>query len=221
MSLTLVLGPRRSGKSAVAERLAADAALVMGATAPTEPPLGNSPHERATAAAARLAGPATWSAPVTYIAPLTVTDEEMRVRVEAHQARRPASWRTLETTDPVAALASLEPTATVLLDSIGTWVSEVLWRAGALDDAGSGPTATADHAAAVATLLHAIGAFAEAAAARAGTTVVVGEEAGWGPVPPTPATRRWLDALGDATQRCSARADHVLLVVAGRTLELQ
>ena len=178
MALTLVLGPRRSGKSRVGEELAAEA-----------------------------------GAPVIVLAPLTVTDDEMAARVAAHRAARPAGWSTVESLDVAACLQRLPPGTTVLLDSLGTWVSELLWRAGALDEGADG-TAAAAQARAGATAL------AAAAGDRPGVMIVVAEEAGWGPVPPSGATRLWLDVLGDATQTLSAAADRALLVVAGRTVEL-
>lgn len=184
VALTLVLGPRRSGKSAAAERIAAGATGAGGS--------------------------------LTYLAPLTVTDAEMRGRVDAHRARRPADWVTVETAAVADALAAAPDAATVLLDSLGGWVSEVLWRAGALEDDGTDEAADAVEALALD-----VDRFAALAARRSGETVVVGEEAGWGPVPPHPGTRRWLDALGDATQTLSRGADRVLLVVAGRSVELR
>jgi adenosylcobinamide kinase/adenosylcobinamide-phosphate guanylyltransferase len=178
VALTLVLGPRRSGKSRVGEELAASA-----------------------------------GAPVVVLAPLTVTDDEMAARVAAHRLRRPPTWTTVEDGDVPGALAAAEPTATVLLDSLGTWVSEVLWHAGALEEGVDGTTA--------AELLRAeVAALATIARDRPGLTVVVAEEAGWGPVPPHGATRLWLDVLGDAAQTLAENADRALLVVAGRTLEL-
>ena len=180
MALTLVLGPRRSGKSRVAEALAA-----------------------------RGGG----GAAVVVLAPLTVTDDEMAARVAAHRAARPEGWTTIEDGDVARALRDAPGDATVLLDSLGTWVSETLWRAGALEEGADGVEAAARMGAEVA-------AFAAAARARPGLTVVVGEEAGWGPVPPSGATRLWLDVLGDASQALSAAAERVLLVVAGRTVEL-
>ncbi|HEY6759413.1 MAG TPA: bifunctional adenosylcobinamide kinase/adenosylcobinamide-phosphate guanylyltransferase [Baekduia sp.] len=178
MALTLILGPRRSGKSRVAERLAAES-----------------------------------GEQVVVIAPLTVTDDELAARVAAHRAARSEAWRTVEDVDVVAALRDVEPADTVVLDSLGTWVSEVLWRAGALEDDGEGRGAADQLRGAVAEL-------AAVAAARPGQTIVVAEEAGWGPVPPSAATRLWLDALGDASQALSAAADRALLVVAGRVVEL-
>jgi adenosylcobinamide kinase/adenosylcobinamide-phosphate guanylyltransferase len=178
MALTLVLGPRRSGKSRIAEELAA-------------------------------AG----DAPVVVIAPLTVTDGEMEARVAAHRAARPAGWTTIESADVVAALLSAPEAATVLLDSLGTWVSEVLWRAGALEDGADGDLVAVQMQAAVRTV-------GTLAGHRSGTTIVIAEEAGWGPVPPSGATRLWLDVLGDAVQALSAAADRALLVVGGRVVEL-
>jgi adenosylcobinamide kinase/adenosylcobinamide-phosphate guanylyltransferase len=180
VGLTVILGPRRSGKSAVAERLA----LAAGA-------------------------------PVAYLAPLTVTDPELQARVAAHRARRPLEWRTVESHDPLAALDEVALGETLLLDSLGTWVSEALWRGGALED-----PPRADPNPVLAKLAHAVDDFAARTAIRPEPTVVVAEEAGWGPVPPDPSTRRWLDALGDAAQACVRRADRALLVVAGREIEL-
>jgi adenosylcobinamide kinase / adenosylcobinamide-phosphate guanylyltransferase len=178
MPLTLVLGPRRSGKSRVAERMAAES-----------------------------------GAPVTVIAPLTVTDDEMAARVAAHQAARPAGWTTVETIALVDAVGGAPPNGIVLLDSLGTWVSEILWRGGALEEGADGSDAAEQVRVGAA-------AFAATARERSGLTIVVAEEAGWGPVPPSGATRLWLDVLGDASQTLSAAADRAVLVVAGRTVEL-
>lgn len=181
--LTLVHGPRRSGKSRVAEELAAAA-----------------------------------GAAVTYLAPMSVSDPEMAERVAVHRARRPVGWSTVEGAAIADALRAAEPDRTVLLDSLGSWAGEVLWRAGALEDGPDGDDASAGRA--VAAFLAAAAEVAGHAAARPGLTVVVCEEAGWGPVPPSPVTRRWLDAVGDAAQALSARADRAVLVVGGRVLEL-
>jgi adenosylcobinamide kinase/adenosylcobinamide-phosphate guanylyltransferase len=178
VALTLVLGPRRSGKSRLAEELAAGA-----------------------------------GAPVVVLAPLTVTDDEMAARVAEHRRRRPPGWTTVEDLDVAGALAAADPAATVLLDSLGTWVSEVLWRRGALDGDG-------DAAVAAGALRRDVATLTTLAAGRPGLTIVVAEEAGWGPVPPHGATRLWLDVLGDAAQALAAAASRTLLVVAGRALPL-
>jgi histidinol-phosphate/aromatic aminotransferase/cobyric acid decarboxylase-like protein/adenosyl cobinamide kinase/adenosyl cobinamide phosphate guanylyltransferase len=187
--LVLVLGGTRSGKSAVAERLAADAGGEVRylATAPTGP---GGDH----------------------------------ARIAAHRARRPGSWETVEVAAEQDLTRPLRDAgrATVLLDGLGTWLAGVLHDAGLLDDDGTGedPADAIDGASAIASVGHAIEALAAAATGRPGLTIVVGEESGMAPVAAGRGTRRWVDLLGTAHQTLAAHADRVLLVVAGRAIEL-
>lgn len=134
---------------------------------------------------------------VTYVATASVTDEEMARRVAAHQARRPAAWSTVElasSTELPAVLAHLD--GSVLVDSLGTWVA-------------SAPDLEVD----AQTLVHAL-------QVRSGSTVLVSEEVGLAVHPATAVGRAFVDALGDLNQAVATVAQRVLLVVAGRTLEL-
>lgn len=136
---------------------------------------------------------------LTYVATAAVdpSDADHAARIAAHRDRRPASWATVECADParlVDELAAID--GPVLLDSLGTWV------AGHADLAVDGP------------------ALAAALRARPHPTVVVSEEVGWSLHAPTPVGRRFVDAVGALNQDVAAVADRVLLVVAGRVLEL-
>lgn len=136
-------------------------------------------------------------APVTYVATATVdpADADHVRRVEAHRARRPDTWSTVEAgvdlADVLAATAG-----TVLVDSLGTWL-----------------TTHPDLAPDVAGLCRAL-------AVREGDTVVVSEEAGLGVHPSSELGRRFRDALGEVNVAVAEVADDVLLVVAGRVLPL-
>ena len=59
-----------------------------------------------------------------------------------------------------------------------------------------------------------------ALAERGAPTVLVSEEVGLAVHPPSEAGRRFVEAVGVLNQRIAAVADRVLLVVAGRALEL-
>ena len=158
--ITLVLGGTRSGKSEVAERIAAEV-----------------------------------GGPVTFVATVTVTDPDMAGRVEAHRARRPSSWDTVECGhELVDTVAQTE--GTVLVDSLGPWVAQA-------------PDMNVDGAGLVAALMQ-----------RRDPAVVVSEEVGLSVHPSTEAGRRFADALGALNAAVARVADEVLLVVAGRALSL-
>lgn len=136
---------------------------------------------------------------VTYVATARVEpdDADHAARIEAHRLRRPMDWHTIECPDPSLLAQVLRDVAgTVLLDSVGTWV-----------------TGHADFTTDAAPLVHAL-------TDRSGDTIVVSEEVGLAPHAPTEAGRRFADAVGTVNQAISAVADRAVLVVAGRALEL-
>ncbi|CAN5306162.1 hypothetical protein BH23ACT9_BH23ACT9_06930 [soil metagenome] len=142
--------------------------------------------------------------PVTYIATAEVDgDPEMERRIDQHRRRRPDGWVTVETAD-VAGAIRLAP-GSVLVDSVGLWVAREmtagdLWEEGDLNG-------LPDEAARW---------FEDPDR----TVVVVAEQVGGAVVATDGGTRRWVDAVGEVTAALSARADRVLLVVAGRAVEL-
>jgi adenosylcobinamide kinase/adenosylcobinamide-phosphate guanylyltransferase len=128
------------------------------------------------------------------------------------------NWRLVETARAGApTLSSIAFAAasseTLLVDSLGTWLGEVIslrlavaGEAGALD----GPSLEEEMNEAV-----------DALAATRGCAIVVGDEVGWGLVPPFPSGRIFRDVLGRAQQRLAARSERAYLVVAGFALDLR
>lgn len=160
--IILVLGGTRSGKSAVAERLAAN--------------VGSN---------------------VTYLATAIVdpSDDDFVQRVHTHRARRPDTWNTIECgRDLVGHLKAAS--GPILIDSLGGWVA-------AHDDFETNTDSLID-----------------ALAARSGSTVLVSEEVGLGVHAASEPGRRFADSIGALNAKVALVADRVLLVVAGRVLEL-
>jgi adenosylcobinamide kinase/adenosylcobinamide-phosphate guanylyltransferase len=143
---------------------------------------------------------------VDYIAcgaPADGDDPEWAGRVGLHRARRPSSWRTVETLDLAAVLS--RPGPPVLVDCLTTWL------AGTMDDCGiwSG-AAEAD-----ARLAAAIDDVVEAWTRSRRRVIAVSNEVGSGVVPATPSGRRFRDELGVLNARIAAASDRVVLVTAG------
>lgn len=160
---------------------------------------------------------------VTYVAPGPLpepdapTDPEWAARVAAHRARRPVSWTTVETGDVPRAIADAvrdgraPHESAVLVDCLGTWITRVI------DEA----DAWGDQRRAEATVREAAENLAEALRAAAARTVVcVTNEVGLGVVPAHRSGRLFRDALGRVNQVAADTSERVVLVVAGRVLDL-
>ncbi|TDD67064.1 bifunctional adenosylcobinamide kinase/adenosylcobinamide-phosphate guanylyltransferase [Actinomadura rubrisoli] len=143
---------------------------------------------------------------VTYVATGMTRDDdpEWTERITAHRSRRPAWWRTVETTDLEGALKSA--TGALLIDGIGTWLTAAIDEAGAWDDPAQ-----------VRPRLDGLIAAWRATEAR---VVAVSDEVGLSLVPTTPSGRAFRDLLGHLNQRLAAESEEAALVVAGRVTEL-
>jgi len=180
--LSLILGGVRSGKSEFAESLARDL-----------------------------------NRPILYVATGQSTDAEMEERIRRHRDRRPAHWSTLEEPLDLAgglqtvlsALSAPDPPPPVLIDSLDTWVSNML-----LEHQEEGDQAETLTLADLDRLLKVQCHWPEA-------WFLVSSEVGLSPVPPNPLGRRFQDLLGLVNQRVAAAAGRVCLVVAGIPVEVK
>jgi len=139
------------------------------------------------------------SGQVTYVATnaLDPADTDHAARIALHRRRRPPHWLTVEVPTPADLAAVLAATDEVaLVESLGGWVA-------GHDELDVDPVS----------LLAAL-------SARSADTIVVSEEVGFSVHPTTELGRRFVDVLGEVNQQVAGIADRVLLVVAGRTLEL-
>ncbi|OHV03856.1 bifunctional adenosylcobinamide kinase/adenosylcobinamide-phosphate guanylyltransferase [Mycobacterium talmoniae] len=146
---------------------------------------------------------------VTYLATggTRAGDPEWAERVRLHRARRPPSWRTVETTDVAMHLRAAD--APVLLDCLGTWLTARVdlhraWEGAGLD---------AVHA----DIEELVTAWRE----RAAPAMAVSSEVGSRVVPPSASGRLFRDLLGELNARIAAQSDTVVLMVAGLPVPLR
>ena len=139
--------------------------------------------------------------PWAYLATAEAGDHEMAVRIRTHRARRGPSWRTIEAPrDLTAAFAACERMP-ALVDCLTLWLSNLM-------------LADVDVNAEV-------GRLEEALAATVAPVVLVANEVGSGIVPDHVLGRKFRDLQGLLNQRIAARADRVVLMVAGLPLALK
>jgi adenosylcobinamide kinase / adenosylcobinamide-phosphate guanylyltransferase len=145
--------------------------------------------------------PPPWQPPWAYVATAEAGDGEMAERIGAHRARRGPQWRTIEAPRDLAAALQACEKLPVLVDCLTLWLSNLM-------------LANADIDAEMARLDQAL-------AAALAPVVLVANEVGSGIVPEHPLGRRFRDLQGILNQRVAARADRVVLVVAGLPLALK
>jgi adenosylcobinamide kinase/adenosylcobinamide-phosphate guanylyltransferase len=148
---------------------------------------------------------------VVYVAagmPPTGDDPDWAARVAAHKARRPVTWRTVETSDLNTVLR--RAVSPLLIDCLGTWLSRVLDEVGAWEQSSGWERRLDDR----------LEDFLAAWASADVPIVAVSNEVGSGVVPATVSGRLFRDVLGALNSRVAAESDQVQLVVAGRVLDL-
>ena len=140
--------------------------------------------------------------PRVYLATAEAHDEEMHLKIVAHQARRGAGWTTVEAPrDLDAPLAAVAADEAVLIDCATLWLANLM-------------ATNADLTNEESRLFHAIHRCA-------GTVCVVSNEVGAGIVPDNALARRFRAAQGRLNQGLAARAGLVVQVVAGLPLVLK
>jgi adenosyl cobinamide kinase/adenosyl cobinamide phosphate guanylyltransferase len=145
--------------------------------------------------------PPPWPPPWTYVATAEAGDAEMAERIAAHRARRGPNWETIEAPRDLSAAVKACRGKPVLVDCLTLWLSNLMLAEADID----AETALLEQSLAAATA----------------PVVLVANEVGSGVVPEYPLGRRFRDLQGMLNQRIAARADRVVLVVAGIPLAVK
>jgi adenosylcobinamide kinase / adenosylcobinamide-phosphate guanylyltransferase len=132
-------------------------------------------------------------------------DPEMEARIRRHRADRPAHWTTIEEPlDLVSAVGRASDGATVLVDCVTLWLSNLQFQYRGLD-----PLSRETR------ILGEVAALARAVGERDADAVFVTNEVGEGIVPDSSVAREFRDLQGRANQILAGDAELVVLMVAG------
>lgn len=138
-------------------------------------------------------------APWLYVATAQALDAEMAERIATHRLRRESGWQTVDAPhDLAAAVETFPPTIPMLIDCLTLWLSNRMLAQADIEGE--------------------VGRLEAALDRRVGPTVLVANEVGCGIVPDNHLARRFRDLQGRLNQTLAARADRVVLVVAGLPL---
>lgn len=193
--LILVLGGAASGKSQMALDLARGLAPPQAVSVPVR--RGQTPRTDAGKGV---------SPRFAFVATGQALDQEMKVRIERHQATRSTDWETAEVPVDLAEwfAKNSHNYQVIVLDCLTLWLSNVT---GKRQDNLAVSKATAK--------------LLQAFRATRARVVVVSNELGLGLVPATKVVRAFRDLAGRVNQQVAAEADEVYLAVSGLPLRLK
>ena len=198
MEIVLVTGSARSGKSTFAEKYAAAAARQI---------LGLLPEQELPEQS------------LAYLATAQIFDEEMRFRVQRHQARRSKIWQTYEVPVESLAMKAIQEAGkkqkALLFDCVTIYLSNLLCACTEAE--------LADEAGLYLCVEKAIGSLIAAAETVQEPTVLVfvTNEVGAGIVPENALARRYRDLAGLANQQLAEAAKSVYLTVCGQAINIK
>lgn len=153
--------------------------------------------------------------PVYYLATGCIADEEFALRVKRHRARRPTDWQTIEEEHELAGAIQRcgLSEAIILVDGIGTWISNLLFLYGGVD---CKPDDDLENK-----VLLCLQKVSDAIKNARGIVILVADEVGMSIVPAYASARTFKDVNGQANQVIAATVQNVYWVAAGIPLCLK
>ncbi len=156
---------------------------------------------------------------VAYIATARALDAEMKDRIARHQAQRPSSWQTVETTlHPSLAIGEQQNrVAVVLLDCLSVLITnhmlacDIDWELTTMNVVHAVEQDILTEIKAIITTVH----------SGSSDLIAVTNEVGFGIVPASPMARFFRDCAGRVNQTMASAADQVYLVVSGLPMQLK
>lgn len=141
-----------------------------------------------------------------FVATAVGFDAEMRGRIKAHKAQRPAAWKTFEEPEKLSALIAQQAVAfdTVIIDCITVYLTNLM----------IGKKSAKEIEAEVSALITAI-------RSSRSRFIIVSNEVGMGIVPATALGRKFRDLAGTVNKSLAAAADRVILMVSGLPLTVK
>lgn len=164
---------------------------------------------------------ATLGHKVLYLATSEIRDQEMALRVKAHQDRRPSNWSTIEEPIKIKEVISAigQEYQVVLVDCLTLYISNLMAKNGLMQENDNNDLTVQPEQESIIT--HEIEQLCSVAKETCVTTLIVTNEVGWGIVPSYPLGRLFRDLVGQCNQIVAAHSDEVFLLVAGLPIKIK